>query len=817
MAITRNSSDRIAVAFGICLGTFCVTGLHAQTVPDNAAAPARKMLEPATIYAEPGLQCKLYPVGGVPSQGVPVSTDSDGYARFHALRAASADAARRLILDCTDAAGKPSSFSANLASEETFVPHPIDIASERGIERPALAGDPRQMTQLQLVQQGYGLRPDPEKDPAAYSRWLASASAPGKMLFTRRPNLHVHNVITTSSPWWVGSVLTGAPSYVSVEATFNVPRAIPGGDATTSTGVSIWNGIGGFGTGSGLIQGGIDITTSPVAASYQSFREYCCGDPDSNGYGGDFSPNPGDQIYSQQWYCDSVGNPNLAGGYGCTFLHNMTSGAILSCTAANGSPCWSVQALPLCTVNPTAPNCMTVGPGAEFIVEDTSPQILASSTAFTDFTPTLNMYGSAFSSRTGRYSQTVSNDPTVYKLTDFTSTTTHIDVVLGSADETCFTVSANPNPPAPPPCQPAAQSPAWAGGLDGYWGTDNSQHVNYVAADGHIHEMYIHPGAPWANNDLTAFARGALGLANSPLDGYWGSDSSQHVNFIARDGHVHELYIHPGAGWVDNDLTVFTRGRPAALNSRLDGYWGADSSQHVNFIAADGHVHELYIHPGAGWVDNDLTEFTRGTPAASGSALDAYWGSDNSQHVNFVAADGHIHELYIRPGAGWADNDLTAFARGTPAAAGSQLDGYWGSDNSQHVNFVTRDGHVHELYIHPGAGWADNDLTAFARGTPAAAGSKLDGYWGSDNSQHVNFVAADGHIHELYIRPGAGWVDNDLTGFTEGAPAIAGSALDGYWGSDNSQHVNYVDADGHIHELYIRPGAFWVDNDLTVM
>jgi hypothetical protein len=43
----------------------------------------------------------------------------------------------------------------------------------------------------------------------------------------------------------------------------------------------------------------------------------------------------------------------------------------------------------------------------------------------------------------------------------------------------------------------------------------------------------------------------------TPLVGYWGSDSSQHVNFIGVDDHVHELYIAPGAaGWVDNDLTA---------------------------------------------------------------------------------------------------------------------------------------------------------------------------------------------------------------------------------------------------------------------
>ena len=74
----------------------------------------------------------------------------------------------------------------------------------------------------------------------------------------------------------------------------------------------------------------------------------------------------------------------------------------------------------------------------------------------------------------------------------------------------------------------------------------------------------------------------------------------------------------------------------------------------------------------------------------------------------------------------------------------------------------------------------------------------------TDNSQHVNYLDAAGHVHELYIHPGAaGWVDNDLTQFTGGTPAVAGSALDGYWGSDNSQHVNYLDAAGHVHELYI--------------
>ena len=46
-------------------------------------------------------------------------------------------------------------------------------------------------------------------------------------------------------------------------------------------------------------------------------------------------------------------------------------------------------------------------------------------------------------------------------------------------------------------------------------------------------------------------------------------------------------------------------------------------------------------------------------------------------------------------------------------------------------------------------------------GTKSKFGSALDGYWGSDNRAHVNFMGADDHVHELYIAPGRNWVDND--------------------------------------------------------
>ena len=166
-------------------------------------------------------------------------------------------------------------------------------------------------------------------------------------------------------------------------------------------------------------------------------------------------------------------------------------------------------------------------------------------------------------------------------------------------------------------------------------------------------------------------------------------------------------------------------------------------------------------------------------------------------------------------------NDLTGFAHGTLANPAQPIDGYSQGDNSQHVNFIDDSGHVHELYRSPdpAAQWVDNDLTGFAHGTPANPASQIDGYSQGDGSQHVNFIDDSGHVHELYRspNPAAQWVDNDLTGFAHGTPAHASGPIDGYSQGDGSQHVNFIDENRHVHELYRSPdpAAQWVDNDLT--
>jgi len=450
-----------------------------QPLPPTAG----RRYEAASVLAEPGLECKVYPAGQDPDKAARVHTDSDGYARFYSIRAASTSAVRELALDCVNRDGKASSYTADLASDQTFAPRNLRLEDEPGIDRPALTGDPLAWSQQDLLQAGYGLRPDPVSSPDAYRRWLTAATLPGRILTTRhtepqassqssvallaasaqpahpasgeeleKPVAHVQTVHKQQDPYWTGTILSGKPNYISVEGNLSVPSIVVNGDETQGKDVhvAVWNGLGGT-VGSGLIQGGYQIDVDNSVVSYFTFREYCCGDADSNGYSGDFNLKAGDTLYSQEWYCDKNGNLNLNGGYGCTHLHDLTSGAVLDCSSASNKNCWSVKANPLCSVSPKAPGCMIVGQSAEAVIE------LQGSLFWPDLGDTVTITGSAYSDKTKSYSQTVNSDPVLTYDTDFTGmkfvysppsntivvpeSPSHMSVSTGSQTQTYFNVS----------------------------------------------------------------------------------------------------------------------------------------------------------------------------------------------------------------------------------------------------------------------------------------------------------------------------------------------------------------------------------------
>jgi hypothetical protein len=309
-------------------------------------------------------------------------------------------------------------------------------------------------------------------------------------------------------------------------------------------------------------------------------------------------------------------------------------------------------------------------------------------------------------------------------------------------------------------------APVAGSALDAYAGPDFGQHVNFIGTDGHVHELFIIPGEQWINNDLNQLSKGLLPLSDTPLDGYVDGDGGQHVNFIGTDNHVHELYIVPGGDWVNNDLIHLSGdGVGPRPNSPLDGYMDDEGGQHVNFIGTDGHVHELYTHPHAQWINNDLIQLSgNGIAPSRDSSLCGYLGPDGGQHVNFIGSDGHVRELYIHPHAQWINNDLIQLSgNGVAPAPNSPLCGYWGSSDTQHVNFIGIDGHAHELYIRPHGQWVNNDLTQLSGNSMIPApNSALHSYSQPEGTQHVDYIGAyDTHLHEL-VHSDNQWFNQDF-------------------------------------------------------
>lgn len=445
---TRRSAVGLAAfaALAFAANSAIAQDIPASPQPHIHTPRSQKSFEPAAVFAKPGLTCKVHPTGDA-AKPVTVYTDSDGYARFYAVRAAAGDAVRELTMDCTDEAGKLSKYPVDLTSEEAFVPRPLDLEREPGVDRQALSGDPMAWSQDELLKAGYGLRPDPATSPDAYQRWLAAATLAGRMLTThhaatQKAPAPQQTVRQGLAPYWTGTTISGKPNYISVEGNISVPKVIPNGDETKGKDVhvAVWNGLDSA-TSSGLIQGGYQIDVSSSIVSVFTFREYCCGNPNSNGYKGDFNLSIGDTLYSEEWYCDANGKLNLNGGYGCTHLHDLTSGAVLDCSSASSKSCWSVPALPLCSKSPSTPHCMTIGGEADAVIE------LQGALVWPDISNSVSITGSAYSSQTKSYSQTVTNDPVLTMLTDFTGTnkvpesTSHMGVSIGPTNQTYFTVS----------------------------------------------------------------------------------------------------------------------------------------------------------------------------------------------------------------------------------------------------------------------------------------------------------------------------------------------------------------------------------------
>ena len=439
------------VVMSACLlGVLSVPGSAQSGAPGGVAR-----FEQASALVPAGNMCALYPEGNeAPEQTTMVSAGEDGVVRFMAVRATQPDSVARIALDCTDVNGRKQTYSVDLRSEDTFWPRPFDGSLTTLSFRPALARDPMSYTKQELVQAGYGLRPDPNLNPAGYHRWLAAASTPAYKFRSHKTAAAPATVRRDSAPaardlenntgasvhvqgsnYWTGARLQGSYqkgataaetySYLVNEATFNVPKVYgvySGGSAT----MTIWNGL------DNVFQAIVDVNATGTSVVFAIHHQdiaspqkwiHCptssgpCTNPGNDNAGTTFTPSAGDSIWAQEWYCDAKGNENLHGGYACTYMIDQTQGVTWDCSQANGSDCQS-YALPAADlVNGN------LGFWADYIIEDDTPH----NGEWPSFAP-VTMNGSAYvvkgngTSGTGTW-VTTSTDPYVKLLTDTTPVT----------------------------------------------------------------------------------------------------------------------------------------------------------------------------------------------------------------------------------------------------------------------------------------------------------------------------------------------------------------------------------------------------------
>jgi catechol 2,3-dioxygenase-like lactoylglutathione lyase family enzyme len=337
-----------------------------------------------------------------------------------------------------------------------------------------------------------------------------------------------------------------------------------------------------------------------------------------------------------------------------------------------------------------------------------------------------------------------------------------------------------------------------------------TQHVVYRTSDDRVAELRWDNNG-WHYNDLTAASGGAPQPASFVRSGYmFNAQGTQHVVYMTGNpaGHIIELWWD-GNGWHHNDLTVAAGGAPLTLDVPHGYVFDSQGTQHVVYLAEsgqglDGHIIELWWDSN-GWHHNDLTVSSGGAPLAVGRPTGYAFDHQQTQHVVYRAASGHIIELWW-DNSGWHHNDLTV-AAGDAALPDSNPTGYvFDAQHTQHVVYLAN-AHIHELWWSSN-GWHHNDLTVAAGGAPLAASDPVGYPFNAQRTQHVVYVASNpaGHIIELWWNNN-GWHHNDLTMAAGGASLAADRPAAYVFDRQYTQHVIHFAADGqgvdgHTIELW---------------
>ena len=356
---------------------------HAAQAPPAATKP----MVPVTVQTLPDATCTLRSEGVTKTDAehvLSVYADEDGLARFVAVRGAPGDGVADLLLDCqTDHDTR--SHRVDLHAAATFEPVTA-VPSPSARFRPPLAGDPMGYSRRELLETGYGLRPDPVAQPAIYAVWLEMAKKTlrrhtARLATSESPLIAGQYTTDNTTTGWGGSdvgPIPGSPAitFTTVWSSFTVPQIHP--QSFNASG-SIWAGLGGH--NSPLIQDGVGLNTTTTAGTAYAWIEYVGNGPNAPAYPiQNLAVQPGNGMYVQAWVCDGNGAITVTGGHGCFYIANDTNSEYTECLSPQ-QPC-SPRASTLNLPGSLPAPGTYVGETAEWIVERNNPNPLVKFSPF---------------------------------------------------------------------------------------------------------------------------------------------------------------------------------------------------------------------------------------------------------------------------------------------------------------------------------------------------------------------------------------------------------------------------------------------------
>jgi hypothetical protein len=357
-ASSRSNHGGLLTLAALLLGSLALPG-WAQNRPPARLAPEKHLTippgaeTPVVLRTEPDAACDLHAAGvNDPSQTMRLYANVEGYVRFHFTPNQGIQDAY-LQLDCTTQQAVTThplhlridgSPTADMPAPEASVPAPAGSKV-----RPALTDEAaRQLSDEDIIAQGYPPRPNAAESPEAYAKWLDRVSRPMTIVpphsvkrsdISHLPRTAIAGPNTSSN--WSGFVAQGSNgSYRLAQGEWTVPSVLgevkivyEGRLPTVVTGPqtysALWVGLDGNNT-KDLVQAGTEQNAQSLplfgtATSYFAWTEVCSLESGCQPMQEVLSVGPNDGMDVSVYVGDSAGNLDPSGGYAWFYVYVYTA------------------------------------------------------------------------------------------------------------------------------------------------------------------------------------------------------------------------------------------------------------------------------------------------------------------------------------------------------------------------------------------------------------------------------------------------------------------------------------------------------------